>query len=92
MNPLLEKYKENTNLLIIGFLKIFNSFYLKEFRRIESYVEALNNLVFWESRDFYRQTMIKFVEGKLNGLEFAQEFSIRFLILYSHKVLIILYN
>ena len=37
------------------------------------------DFVFWKSKEFYRETMQKFVLGELNALEFAQEFSNRLL-------------
>ena len=36
---------------------------------------ALNDQVFWKSSNFYRETVQKFVDGELNALEFAQQFS-----------------
>ena len=54
-------------------------FYSSEFKKIYPYMETLTDQVFWESSKFYRETMQKFVGGKLNALEFAEEFSDRLL-------------
>jgi len=50
-----------------------------QLEKIAPYVQSLTDHVFWKSSKFYRETMQKFVSGKLNALEFAQEFSDRLL-------------
>ena len=42
-------------------------------------MQALTDQVFWESRNFYRETLQQFVGGELNTLEFAQKFLDRLL-------------
>lgn len=39
----------------------------------------MTDFVFWKSKEFYRETMQKFVVGELNALEFAKEFLDRLL-------------
>ena len=76
---LLGKYGKSTNPLIIDFLKVLEGFYSWESKKIGAYGQALTDVVFWKSKEFYRETMQKFVVGELNALEFAQEFSDRLL-------------
>lgn len=42
-------------------------------------MQALTDIVFWKSKEFYRETVQKFVVGEVNALEFAEEFSDRLL-------------
>ena len=53
--------------------------FLWKSKKIGAYGQALTDFVFWKSKEFYRETMQKFVVGELNALEFAQEFSDRLL-------------
>ena len=76
---LLDKDQKTTNPLILGLVKVIKTFYSWESDKISPYLQALKDQVFWESSKFYRETMQKFVDGKLNALEFAQEFSDRLL-------------
>lgn len=71
---LTQKYENNNNSLIIDFIKTINDLTSWEFRKTRGYSQALTDSVFWESREFYRQTMIEFLAGKLNGLEFTTIF------------------
>lgn len=43
------------------------------------FVPSLKNCVFWRSRFFYSEIMEDFVNGKLNGIEFAESFYDRIL-------------
>ena len=72
-------YGQSTNPLILDFLNVLEGVYSWEFNRISPYTQALKDQVFWGSSTFYRETMRKFVDGELNALEFAQEFSDRLL-------------
>ena len=65
--------------MILDFLNILEGFYLWEAKKSRPYIQALTDQVFWESSEFYRETMQKFVGGESNALEFAQEFSDRLL-------------
>jgi len=65
--------------LILDFLKVLEGFYSWESKKIQPYLQALTDQVFWASKNFYFETMQKFVSGELNTLEFAQEFSDRLL-------------
>lgn len=71
--------RKSSNPLILNFLKIFEGFYLLESKKNNSYLQILTDHVFWESNEFYREMMQKFVSGKLNTLEFAEEFLDRLL-------------
>ena len=73
------KYGKNTNPWIVDFLNVVDGLYSWEAKKIFPYSQALTDQVFWESSQFYRETMRKFVDGELNALEFAQEFSDRLL-------------
>lgn len=74
-----DTYRENTNPLILDFLKVLEGLYSWESKKICPCLQALTDQVFWGSNKFYRETMRKFVGGELNTLEFAQEFSDRLL-------------
>lgn len=76
---LLGEYGKSSNPLIIDFLKVIKGFYSGESKKISDYSQALTDFVFWNSKEFYYESMQKFVVGELNGLEFAQEFSDRLL-------------
>jgi hypothetical protein len=76
---LVGEYGKSTNPLILDFLKVLEGFYSWESKKIGPYTQALTDFVFWKSKEFYRETMQKFVVGELNALEFAQEFSDRLL-------------
>lgn len=78
--PLLSQYRNSSNSLILDFLKELEALYAWEYRKIEGYLQALQDSVFWESREFYRHTMVKFVNGEFTVLEFSQEFFNRLLI------------
>ena len=66
------------NSLILGLLKVLETFYLWELEKISPYLQALTDQVFWDrSSIFYRETMRKFIDGELNALEFAEQFSAR---------------
>ena len=72
---LVHEYGNSTNPLILDFIKVLGGFYSWESKKIGPYHQALNDFVFWKSRNFYRETMQKLVVDELNALEFAQEFS-----------------
>ena len=72
-------YGKSNNPLILNFLNVLEGLYTWESKTIYPYTQALTDQVFWGSSQFYRETMRKFVGGKLNALEFAQEFSDRLL-------------
>lgn len=77
---LVSKYGQSNNSLILDFLRLLGGFYLWESKKIEGYTQALKDSVFWESRQFYRETMITFISGELTALEFAGEFYDRLLL------------
>ena len=64
---------------MLDFLKVIEGFYLLESKKIHTYMQGLNDQVFWESNKFYYETIQKFIGGELNVLEFAQELSDRLL-------------
>lgn len=76
---LVGEYGKRTNPLILDFLKVLKGFYSWESKKLVAYNQALTDFVFWKSKEFYRETMQKFVVGELSALEFAQEFSDRLL-------------
>ena len=73
-------YGKSTNPLILSFLKVLEEFYSWESRKNYPYIRALTDQVFWRrSGNFYRQAMLKLIDGEFNALEFAEEFSDRLL-------------
>ena len=68
-------YNRSTNPLIVNFIETIEDLYLQESTKINPYIQALTNQVFWQSLNFYREMMQKFVGGELNVSEFAQKFS-----------------
>ena len=77
--PLVNEYGESDNSLILEFLKVVEGFYKRDSKTVIAYNQALQDFIFWQSKEFYRETMQKFVVGELNALEFAEEFSDRLL-------------
>ena len=60
------KYVKRPKPLILGLLKVFETFYLWEFEKISPYLQALTDQVFWDrSSIFYRETMQNFVSDEL---------------------------
>lgn len=71
--PYVNKYEKSDNSLILDFVKLVNGFYLWEYKKINGYIQALTDSVFWESRKFYRELMNKFIAEKLTAKEFSKE-------------------
>lgn len=76
---LVNKHGKSNNSLILDFLRVLGGIYSWESRKVAGYMQALKDSVYWESREFYRKTMIQFVDGELNALEFARIFYDRLL-------------
>lgn len=71
--------EKTSNSLVLNFVTILEGLETWESHRIQPYLSALDDEIFWKSSNFYRATMQKFVDGELNALEFAEEFSDRLL-------------
>lgn len=71
---LVPEYGNSDNSLILDFLRVLGHFYSSSLMEIKDYRQALKDSVFWESREFYRELMNKFVTEKLNSEEFAKTF------------------
>ena len=74
------EYGKTSNPFIIDFLNLIQNSFSQELKKISDYMQALEDVSFWESKEFYRETMQKFIAGELSGLEFAEEFSDRLLL------------
>lgn len=68
---LLEKNGENTNPLISDFLEVLYDSLNWQSYKVQNYCQALFDHIFWQSADFYRESMEKFVKGEINGSEFV---------------------
>jgi hypothetical protein len=72
-NYLKFKYGKSNNILIINFIKLLewcSSFLASQ---INDYAESLTDYVFWESRQFYLESMREFVAGKSDCSEFIDQ-------------------
>jgi Fe-S-cluster formation regulator IscX/YfhJ len=72
-NYLKVKYGKSNNILIINFIKLLewcSSFLASQ---VNDYAKSLTDYVFWKSRQFYLESMRKFVAGKSNASEFVDQ-------------------
>lgn len=68
---LLEKNGKNTNPLISNFLEVLYDSLNWQSYKVQNYSQALTDHIFWQSSDFYRESMEKFVKGEINGSKFV---------------------
>ena len=71
VNDLKIKYGKSNNILIVNFMKLLEWCRSCLFSQIQDYGQSLTDYVFWQSREFYLESMQKFVAGELNGSEFV---------------------
>lgn len=68
---LLKKYRSSKNSLIQGFLRTVAEYKRWQVSRVNDYATALSDSVFWESSEFYLESIQKFVSGEYSGSEFV---------------------
>ena len=62
-------YGTSKNVLIIHFLKLVDWCWKWQVNQTKDYFQLLTDYIFWESRDYYRDNLEKFVAGELNGVQ-----------------------
>lgn len=68
---LVTDYGKSKNILIVNFLNLLELSSSWYFSQVKNYCQSLIDYVFWQSRDFYFESLRKFVAGELNASEFV---------------------
>lgn len=71
VNYLQSKYGKSNNILIVNFIKFLEWCCSCLSSQVEDYAQSLTDYIFWQSREFYLESMRKFVSGELSGSEFV---------------------
>jgi len=73
VNYLRSNYGTSKNILIVNFLKLLEWCCSLQLSQVEDYAQSLTDYIFWQSREFYLQSLRKFVAGELPGFEFVDQ-------------------
>jgi Fe-S-cluster formation regulator IscX/YfhJ len=68
------KYPKSKNTLIKFSLKVLDWCRSCQYNQVEDYKQLLTDYPFWESRQYYRERMRKFVAYELSTIDFVAEF------------------
>ena len=68
---LVTDYGKSKNILIVNFLNLLEWSSSWYFSQVKNYCQSLTDYVFWQSRNFYLESLRKFVAGELNASEFV---------------------
>ena len=71
VNYLQSKYGKSNNILILNFIKFLEWCRSCFSSQVEDYAQSLTDYIFWQSREFYRESLRKFVASELSGSEFV---------------------
>ena len=72
-NYLNRKYPRSKNTLINSSLKVLDWCRSCQYNQVEDYMQLLTDYPFWESRQYYRERMRKFVAYDLSTIDFVAE-------------------
>jgi Fe-S-cluster formation regulator IscX/YfhJ len=72
-NHLKPQYSRSKNPSVESSLKILDWFRSCQYDQVEDYKQLLTDYPFWESRQYYRERMRKFVAYELSTLDFVTE-------------------
>ena len=67
VNYLQSKYGKSNNILIVNFIKLLEWCRSCLLSQVEDYEQSLTDYIFWQSREFYLESMRKFVAVCLNA-------------------------
>ena len=72
-NHLKRKYPRSKNTLIKSSLKVLDWCRSWQYNQVKDYQQLLTDYPFWESRQYYRERMRKFVAYELSTMDFVTE-------------------
>lgn len=63
-------YGKSKNILIVNFLKLLECYSSWQLSQVDDYAQSLTDYIFWQSWEFYLESLRKFIAGELSDSEF----------------------